>query len=96
MAVVKPEDSKMISDSCSLSHLSGLFLSHLCAIVGLVCVTNREAHSLFILVFDYCPGKGAQRRSPCIRKRRRAMHALERKEGREGSKGLVLAEWRCA
>ena len=42
----------MISNTCSLSHLSELLLSHLCAIDGWVCVTNRESHSLFILVSD--------------------------------------------
>ena len=52
MAVVKPKDRKMISNRCSLSHLCELLLSHLCAIAWWVCVTNRESHSLFILVFD--------------------------------------------
>ena len=42
MAVVKPKDKKMISNRCSLSHL--------CVIVGWVCVWDRESHSLFILV----------------------------------------------
>ena len=44
MAAVKPKDIKMITNSCSLSHL--------CTIVGWVCATNKEAHSLFILVSD--------------------------------------------
>ena len=49
----------MISDSCCLSHLFQHFLSHSCTLVEWVCVTNRESHSLFILISDfynYLPG----------------------------------------
>ena len=41
----------MISNSCSLSHVCELLLSHSCDIVERVCVSNREYHSLFIIFF---------------------------------------------
>ena len=38
----------MISNNYSLSHLCEHFLSHSCTLVEWVCVSNREAHSIFI------------------------------------------------
>ena len=48
IAKVKTKDTKMISDSCSLSHLCELLLSHSCATVEWVCVSNREWDSLCV------------------------------------------------
>ena len=65
MAKVKPKDRKMISNSCSLSHMCELLFSHSCAIVEWVCVTNREAHSLYssFRLDNYLPGPTSLRES---------------------------------
>ena len=51
MEKVKPKDTNMISDNCSLFHLCELLFSHWCTTIKWVCVINRDPHSLFIFVF---------------------------------------------
>ena len=52
MVAVKPKDSKMISDSCSLSYPGSFSLTHALQLSVSDCMINIEAHSLFILVFN--------------------------------------------
>ena len=52
MEVVKPKDSKMISDNYSLSYLSSFSLTHALQLSVCDYVINREAHSLFILITE--------------------------------------------
>ena len=44
MEAVKPKDSKMISDSCSLSYPSSFSLTHALQLSVSDCVLIREAH----------------------------------------------------
>ena len=53
MAVVKPKDSKMISDNRSLSYPSSFSLTHALQLSVSDCIINRETHSLFILITDF-------------------------------------------